>query len=323
MKHAAWIELPRPVRLSVLAQRHGGAVDDPAKDLEIRAVAPLDSAGEGHLAPLTSGRYVAMAEQTQAGLLVDAALADRCPSGRRWVHSHGSWALAGLLSDAFGDGLQQAYDGTTRLRDGAYVSENAIVAADATVGPFAVILAGAVIGSKSVVEPHAIVYPRVHVGERVHIGASSVIGRPGFGWANGPDGSVRRVPQLGGVVIDDDVEIGPLVTVDAGTLAPTVLSRGVRLDAHVHVGHNVVVGAGSIVAAQSGFAGSVKIGPGVLVGGQVGVADHVTIGERARLAAKAGVIGDVRAGTTVAGYPAVDRVRWLRGIARMLRSGAK
>jgi UDP-3-O-[3-hydroxymyristoyl] glucosamine N-acyltransferase len=231
--------------------------------------------------------------------------------------------MAGLLSDAFGDGLQEAHDDAPGLLNGAYVSEKASVAADVTVGPFAVILAGAVIGSGSVVEPHAVVYPRVRMGERVHVGASSVIGRPGFGWANGPDGSVRRVPQLGGVVIDDDVEIGPLVTVDAGTLAPTVLSRGVRLDAHVHVGHNVALGAGTIVAAQSGFAGSVQVGPGVLVGGQVGVADHVTIGERARLAAKAGVIGDVEPGATVAGYPAVDRVRWLRGIAGMLRSRAK
>lgn len=323
MTHAAWIELPRPVRLSALAARHGGVVDDPARDVEIRGISSLESAGEGHLAPLTSGRYVSAAEKTRAVLLVDAGLADRCPRGLRWVHSHASWALAGVLTDAFDEGSARAADDLPQLQGGAYVSAKASVSADARVGPFAVILAGAVIGSGTVVEPHAVVYPRVRIGERVTIGASSVIGRPGFGWANGPDGSVRRIPQLGGVVIEDDVEVGPLVTVDAGTLAPTVLSRGVRLDAHVHVGHNVQVGPGVIVAAQSGFAGSVVIGPGVLVGGQVGIADHVTIGERARLAAKAGVIGDVAPGATVAGYPAVDRVRWLRGIARMLGSRAK
>jgi len=321
--NAARIDLPRPLRLSELSERHGGVVDEPARDLEIRAIAAIESAAEGSLAPLTSGRYVAIAVQTQAVLLVDAALADRCPFGRRWVHRHASWALAGLLTDAFGDGWERVDEDARVIENGARVSERACVAKDATVGPFAVVFGGAVIGSGTVVEPHAVVYPRVRIGERVRIGASSVIGRPGFGWATGPDGSVRRIPQLGGVVVEDDVEIGPLATVDAGTLAPTVLSRGVRLDAHVHVGHNVEIGAGVVVAAQSGFAGSVRVGPGVLVGGQVGVADHVRIGERARLAAKAGVIGDVEPGATVAGYPAVDRIRWLRGIARILRPRGK
>jgi UDP-3-O-[3-hydroxymyristoyl] glucosamine N-acyltransferase len=128
---------------------------------------------------------------------------------------------------------------------------------------------------------------------------------------------VRAVPQLAGVVIDDDVSIGPLCTIDAGTLRPTRIRRGVKLDAHVHVGHNADIGEGTIVAAQCGFAGSVRIGRGVLVGGQAGVADHVTVGDGARIAAKSGVIGNVPAGITVAGYPAVRRVRWLRALARL------
>jgi UDP-3-O-[3-hydroxymyristoyl] glucosamine N-acyltransferase len=313
MNHAAGIALPRPVRLSALALRHGGTLDEPVRELEISVVSPLDSAGEGHLAPLTSGRYLGLARETRAVLLVDASLGSRCPYGRRWVHPHASWALAGVLADAFGDGPERENG----------VLEGADVANDVAIGPFAVIMPGAFIGSGTIVEAHAVIYPRVRIGERVRIGASSVIGRPGFGWASGPDGSIRRIPQLGGVVVENDVEVGPLATVDAGTLAPTVLFSGVRLDAHVHVGHNVQIGSGTMVAAQSGFAGSVRVGPGVSVGGQVGVADHVKNGERARLAAKAGVIGDVAAGSTVAGYPAVDRVRWLRGIAHMLRFGAK
>jgi UDP-3-O-[3-hydroxymyristoyl] glucosamine N-acyltransferase len=103
-------------------------------------------------------------------------------------------------------------------------------------------------------------------------------------------------------------------------LSPTVLRRGAHLDAHVHVGHNCDVGENTFVAAQSGFAGSVKVGRGVLIGGQVGIADHVTIGEGARIAAKSGVIGDVPPGATVAGYPAVPRVRWLRGLGELYRS---
>jgi UDP-3-O-[3-hydroxymyristoyl] glucosamine N-acyltransferase len=127
------------------------------------------------------------------------------------------------------------------------------------------------------------------------------------------------MPQLGGVEVEDDVEIGPLATVDSGTLKPTRLRCGCKLDAQVHVGHNVEIGESTIVAAQSGFAGSVTVGDHVLVGGQVGVADNVTIGDHARLAGRSGVIGAVPPHATVAGYPAVDRLRWLRAIARMMR----
>jgi UDP-3-O-[3-hydroxymyristoyl] glucosamine N-acyltransferase len=178
----------------------------------------------------------------------------------------------------------------------------------------------AVVGPNCDIAATAFLGPRVEIGARVRIGPGAVIGYPGFGWASGPSGSVRALPQLAGVVIEDDVSIGPLCTIDAGTLVPTRVGRDAKLDAHVHVGHNVDIGAGTIIAAQCGFAGSVTIGEGVLIGGQVGVADHVTVGAGARIAAKSGVISDVPAGATVAGYPAVPRGRWLRALAKLYRS---
>jgi UDP-3-O-[3-hydroxymyristoyl] glucosamine N-acyltransferase len=122
------------------------------------------------------------------------------------------------------------------------------------------------------------------------------------------------------VIIEEDVSIGALCTIDAGVLGPTILRRGVKLDSQVHVAHNCDIGEGTMIAAQSGFAGSVKIGRGVLVGGQVGIGDHVVVGDGARIAGGSGVIGDVPAGAVVAGYPAVPRVRWLRALARLYRS---
>lgn len=160
------------------------------------------------------------------------------------------------------------------------------------------------------------VLARVRIGKRVRIDPGAVIGAPGFGHT-----ATRSIPQLGGVIIEDDVEIGALCTIASGTIAPTVVRRGAKLDAQVHVGHNCEIGEGTLIAAQTGIAGSVKIGRGVLIGGQVGIADHIVIGDGARIAAKSGVIGDVSAGETVGGYPAVERMKWLRGLARLYREG--
>lgn len=308
------IPLARPTPLSELSRWHGGVVDEAARALVVSRLAPITTAREGELAPLTSRKYLALARESRAALLVCENLADALPEGRRWVHPHAAFALAGILE---GLGEEPALD----LRNEAFVSEEARIEDGVRIAPGAVVLAGAVIGANSIVEPNAVIYGRVVLGARVRVGASAVIGRPGFGWAIGPSGAMRRMPQLGGVIVEDDVEIGPLCTIDSGTLAPTRIERGARLDAHVHIAHNVTVGAGCLIAAQSGFAGSVQVGRGVLVGGQVGVADHVTIGDGARLAAKSGVIGDIPAGGTVAGYPAVERSRWLRGMARLLRRG--
>jgi len=320
VRHAAGLALSPPAPLATLAERYGGTVDPEARSFLVERIAPLDAASENDLCPLTARRSAADAERAsklpRVWFLVATELADLVPRGRRWVHPHATWALAGLLADL-------VVPTEPRIHERALVDADARVEPSVSIGPGAIVMAGVHIGRASVLEPHAVIYPGVRMGERVVVGAGAVIGRPGFGWAKGPGSEVRRVPQLGGVWIEDDVEIGPLATVDAGTLGPTVLERGVRLDAHVHVGHNGRIGAGTFVAAQSGFAGSVRIGTEVRIGGQVGIADHVRIGDRAAIAAKAGVIGDIPSGRTVAGYPAVNRIRWLRGMARLLGAGRK
>jgi UDP-3-O-[3-hydroxymyristoyl] glucosamine N-acyltransferase len=280
-----------PRSLAALAARIGGRVLGDAS-LAPERVAPVDAAEAGDLAPLVAPRYARVAlaaAERGAVLLVDAKLAaSPCVSAARaaWVHEHAGWALAELL-------------------DGAVAPD-----ADPIVGEGCRVASTAVLG------------PRVVLGARVTIGAGAVIGHPGFGWATGPGGRTRAVPQLGGVVIEDDASIGPLCTVDAGTLSPTRIRARAKLDAHVHVGHNGDIGEDTMIAAQTGFAGSVVVGRGVLVGGQVGVADHVTIGDGARIAGGSGVIGDVPPGAVVAGYPAVARPRWLRAFARLYRGGA-
>jgi len=284
----------KPCRASSLALAYGGDVLGP--DAPLGRFVSLEVAAAGDIAPFVRRRLAVEARAALArgaALLVDPVCVEVLRSGGAslagttlWVHGHTAWAMAKVLTDLALPDASEAQLGT-----------------DVMLGP------------------HVSLGPRVVIGDRVRIGASTVIGSPGFGWATGASGDRERlhVPQLGGVIIEDDVWIGPLVTIDAGTLGPTIIRRGVKLDAHVHVGHNCEIGEDTVVAAQSGFAGSVKIGQRVLIGGQVGIADHIHVGDDARIAAKSGVIGDVAARAVVAGYPAMLRVRWLRGLAALYR----
>lgn len=290
------IGVPLPPRsIADLVERHGGALRNGAKGV-VRRFVPVGRAAAGDLTVLLHARYAGQAvEASKRGalVLVDASLETReelAPLAG-WFHAHAAWAMAEVL---------QAAD----------APENApVIGPDCRIGQGVLIL------------------PRVQLGARVTIAPGAVIGAPGFGFAVGPDGASRDIPQLGGVIIEDDVHIGALCTIASGTIGPTVIRRGAKLDAQVHVGHNCEIGAHTIIAAQSGLAGSVTVGREVLIGGQVGIAEHLTIGDRARIAAKSGVIGDVADGVTVAGYPAVERQRWLRGLAELYRlasgSGAR
>ena len=280
---------PRPV--GDLADRHGGAIRRGAWGL-VRHLAPIETAASGDLTILTSPRYIDAAHAAVgrgAMLLVEDSLSERddVRALPGWFHPHAMFTLCTLLDTA------------------DVIETPPVMGVDCRVGPGAVLL------------------PGVRLGNRVTIGAGAVVGAQGFGFATGPDGITRLIPHLAGVVIEDDVHVGPLCTVAAGIFSPTTIHRNVRLDAQVHVGHNCEIGENTVIAAQSGLAGSVVIGKNVMMGGQVGVADHLTVGDGARIAAKSGVIGDVPAGETFAGYPAVARARWLRGLAELYRLASR
>jgi UDP-3-O-[3-hydroxymyristoyl] glucosamine N-acyltransferase len=280
-----------PRAIGDLAKRHGGTLRNGVRGT-VRRLVPIARAGAGDLTVLLNARYVedaVRAVSRGAMVLVDETFArrDDVKSLPGWFHTHAAWAMAEILE--LGDAPP----------------DEPVIGSDCRIGAGVHLL------------------PRVEIGSRVTIAPGAVIGAPGFGWVTGPNGTTREIPQLGGVVIEDDVHIGALCTIAAGTIGPTILRRGVKLDAQVHVGHNCEIGEGTIIAAQTGLAGSVVIGKGVLIGGQVGIADHLSVGDGAKIAAKSGVIGDVAAGTTVAGYPAVERQRWLRGLAELYRDAGR
>lgn len=293
----------------MLVERLGGMVPEALRDREARTLATCGEGDAFSISPVIRSSYVAAAVATEAILLVSPELLSRVPAERAWVHPSPLWVMAKLLDES----AERPRD----HRDRAFVDPAAVVPLSSTVGPFAVIHHGVLIGEDCDIGAHVVLHPGVRLGDRVRVGDGAVVGREGFGFVPA-EGGALRMPHRGGVVIEDDVELGALATVDQGVLSPTRIGRGSKLDAHVHVGHNGRIGMGTLIAAQSGLAGSVTVGDHVQIGGQAGIADHLTVGDRARLAAKSGVIGDVPSGETVAGYPALPRTAWLRTTAALL-----
>jgi UDP-3-O-[3-hydroxymyristoyl] glucosamine N-acyltransferase len=207
------------------------------------------------------------------------------------------------------------------VHETAVISKNARLGGDVSVGAHAVIMEGTVVGDGSAIYAgsyvgrdctigrDAVLYPCVTVrhgsviGDRVIVHAGTVIGSDGFGFADAGHANTK-VPQIGNVVIEDDVEIGSNVCIDRATLGSTRICRGSKIDNLVQVGHNVVVGEGSILVAQVGIAGSTRIGTGVVLGGQAGLVGHIEIGDGAMVGAQAGVTKSIPAGECVSGYPA-------------------
>ncbi|MCM1110801.1 MAG: UDP-3-O-(3-hydroxymyristoyl)glucosamine N-acyltransferase [Clostridium sp.] len=201
--------------------------------------------------------------------------------------------------------------------EGAYIGAFAYVGAGARLGrnvkiyPQAYVGDGVEIGDDSVIYAGAKIYHGCRIGCRCIIHSGAVIGADGFGFAP-VDGSYRKIPQIGNVVISDDVEIGANTTVDRATMGSTVIERGVKLDNLIQIAHNCHVGESTVMAAQAGVAGSAKVGDHCMIGGQVGVAGHITVGARTEIAAQSGIHKSVPEDQRLFGSPAIDMRDYMR-----------
>lgn len=196
----------------------------------------------------------------------------------------------------------------------AYIGENTKIGKNCQIYPHAYIGDGITLGDNCIVYPHATIYSGCQIGNNCILHAGSVIGSDGFGFA--PEGEdYKKIPQLGNVVLEDNVEIGANTTIDRAVMGSTIIHRGVKLDNLVQIAHNVEVGENTVMAAQVGIAGSVKIGSHCMFGGQAGLAGHIHVADRVKFGAQAGVISDVEEGRTVLGAPAIDAKNFMRSSA--------
>lgn len=200
----------------------------------------------------------------------------------------------------------------------ATVADDAIIGDNTIIQPYVYVGAGTHIGKDCLLYPHVTVREDCRLGDRIIIQSGAVIGSDGFGYVT-IDGRHHKVPQVGNVVIEDDVEVGANAAIDRATTGSTVIKKGTKIDNLVHVAHNVTVGENCFFVAQTGIAGSTVIGDNVTFAGQTGCTGHVTIGDNSVFAARSGIISDVPANSFYAGFPARPHQEWLRAEAALRR----
>ena len=208
------------------------------------------------------------------------------------------------------------------IGDFAYVGKNAIVGDYTKVYEHVFIGDGAKVGSHCIIYPGVRIYPGMEIGDNVIIHANAVIGSDGFGFAPLEDGTWKKIEHTGNVIIEDDVEIGANVCVDKSQMGSTVIRKGTKIDNLCQVAHNVEIGRNTVMAAQTGIAGSAKLGEHCIVGGQVGIAGHITVADNTSIAAQSGILGNIKEeGQTLIGTPAFPLKQFLRSYALFKRAG--
>lgn len=210
-------------------------------------------------------------------------------------------------------------EGTVTIEPGAVIGAGVSIGSGTTISANSVIGAGCKIGRDCIIAPNASLTYAL-LGNRVYLHPGVRIGQDGFGYVSGPAG-LEKVPQLGRVILQDDVEIGANSTIDRGSLSDTVIGEGTKIDNLVQVAHNVKIGRHCVIAAHTGISGSVTIGDMTMIGGHVGLADHITIGSRVQIAAASGVMNDIPDGERWGGTPARPLRQWFRDIATLRSIG--
>ncbi len=313
--------------LGELAAILGGELQGPP-ELPIEGIAPIDQATPREITFITQPRYARLADQSRAAAFIVSK--EHAGLARPLIivsHPYLAYARVAALfapprqrwpgiSDLAYLGPEVTLGQEVSIAPLVFIGAGAHLEDRVTIMPGCVIDAGVRIGADTLVHPNVTILERCTVGKRCIIHSGTVIGSDGFGFVPSETGQVK-IPQLGTVVIEDDVEIGANCTIDRGALGATRVGRGVKMDNLVQVAHNVQVGEDSLLVAQVGVSGSTKLGKRVILAGQVGVTGHIELGDGVRVGAQSGVNHSVAPGQTVSGSPARPQREWLQIMAHM------
>jgi UDP-3-O-[3-hydroxymyristoyl] glucosamine N-acyltransferase len=297
-------------------------------DLEITGISTIETAQPGHLTFLSNRRYAKYLETTLASAVI--------LSDPNELPAH----LAGIVSDnpylSFARALElfhRPVEFPRGIHPLAVVAESASLGLDVSVGPFSVVGENVILGDRVTILSHSTIYPetsigadsfvhshcvvreRCTLGRRVILQNGVIVGSDGFGYARDSENRWHKIPQTGGVIIEDDVEIGAGSVIDRATLGASIVRRGAKIDNLVQVGHSSQVGEDTLLCAQVGLAGSTEVGKNVILSGQVGAAGHLRIGDGVIATAQSGIPNSVPDGQVISGYPAIENRAWLRSSA--------
>ena len=293
----------------------GGRVDGDA-NAKIHTFAKIEEAQEGAITFLSNPKYTHFIYDTKASvILVNDDIELDHPISATLIRVPNAYECVAKLMQMYAASLPKK----TGIDPLAFISKTAEIGKDVYIGPFTYVGDGVKIGDGSMIYPHVTIYDGCQIGKNVTIHAGAVIGADGFGFAPNQEG-YDKIPQVGIVVIEDNVEIGANTCVDRSTMGQTIIRKGVKLDNLIQVAHNCEIGENTVMSAQVGMAGSTKIGAWCMVGGQAGFAGHITIADKTFIGAQSGVISNTKGnGEQLIGAPAIDPKVFFKAQAVMKR----
>ena len=323
------------MKLSDLARETFSVVEKGSPELEITSAAGLDIAGPGDITFLANPKYTPQIKETQAGAVF---LNDGIDAGRddiavlRAKDAYVAYTLALRLffpAAAIAPAIHPSavIDESAKVAEEVEIHANVVIGKNCTIDsgvrifPNVTIYEGAKIGGDTTLHSGVSIRENCEIGERCIIHNNTTVGSDGFGYARTEDKKWLKIPQVGRVIIEDDVEIGANCSIDCASVGESRVKRGAKIDNLVQVGHSCTVGEDALICAQTGLAGSSVIGDRVILAGQVGIAGHLKVGDDAVLTAKSATSHDVAPGKTLSGVPAFDNRDWLRSTAAFRRLG--